>query len=245
MLTVPTSLDPAAAPIAAYVAAMLWGLAREERAGRKPKRLLETDRATWERFRGRMGLRELARLLLEDAAVTQPEPFDVGRLLGPAQASLELIPESVLGDWMGELAALPLDGPAKPYLEAQASLLGVPGKPKLSDLPQLKSYHRALELPGTGGRIAAQIAETQSGIFFHDVFTFSAASWQDRALVGLAAASLAVVGQVRVAIDPRLDAARAGDTAFTHVFGLRPEKGGHFTEDDLRPWFSSAQITLV
>jgi hypothetical protein len=102
-----------------------------------------------------------------------------------------------------------------------------------------------LELPGTGGRLAAYVAETQPGIFLKDVFTIACATWQERMLAGLVAVGLGVVGDVRIAMDPDLALARRAEGGFTHVFGLRPEKGGLFAADQLQGWFHEATLVLV
>ena len=80
------SSDAAAAslPATTYLAAALQALVREEQAGRRQRRLLEAGQA-WQRFRGRLDSHDVIELVLEDAAVNQPEPFDVRRFLrGPA-----------------------------------------------------------------------------------------------------------------------------------------------------------------
>ncbi len=244
MLAIPHALPASAHREAVYVAAALWALAREEHAGRKPKRLLEAGHATWERFKGRMGPRELVALLLEDAAVTLPEPFAFHAILGP-DASLEEVPEALLGDWLSQVPSLPMDSSAREYLDAQAQALGLGGRPAYAELPKLQPHHRVLELPGSGGRLAAHIATTQPGVSFHDAFTFAVASWQERVLVGLAAAALGTVGAVRVTLDPELHAARASGERFTHVLGVRPEKGGRVPQVAAEAWFSPADIKLV
>jgi len=244
MLAVPRSLPASAHREAAYVAAALWAIAREEHAGRKPKRLLEAGHATWERFKGRMGPRDLVGLLLEDAAVTLPEPFAFSAILGP-DAALDVVPEALLGDWLGLAPSLPLDMPVREYVDAQAQLLGIEGRPAYAELPKLQPHHRVLELPGSAGRLATHIASTQAGVAFHDVFTFAASSWQERVLVGLGAAALGTVGAIRVSLDPELRSARASGERFTHVLGVRPDKGGTFSKEALEPWFTGADIKLV
>ena len=63
-------------PTLRWVRAVLLALARDEAAGRRTARLTEPDHATWKRFRGRLGARDLVALLFEDAAVGFPIPFD-------------------------------------------------------------------------------------------------------------------------------------------------------------------------
>lgn len=102
MLALPLPELPApVAPTALFAATTLHALAREEAAGRRPKRLLEEKRAAWERFRGRLGPAALVELLLEDAAVTQPAAFDASAILGPAARLAELPEPLVTGAQIG------------------------------------------------------------------------------------------------------------------------------------------------
>lgn len=65
-LPVPTDLASDTARSAALaVSAAVYALARDEKAGRRPVRLLEPDLATWGRFRGQLGVRDLIALLIE------------------------------------------------------------------------------------------------------------------------------------------------------------------------------------
>ncbi|WP_437960319.1 hypothetical protein WME76_12205 [Sorangium sp. So ce119] len=243
MLVLPT-LDPPAVAPATYLSATLHALAREEHVGRKPRRLLEPEHATWMRFRGRLGPRAFVELLLEDAAVSQPEPFDAASVLG-ADAPLEPVPEDLLADWLAMVSGLSLDSPTRDYLDQQAQRLGLTARLAYSDLHRLQPHHRVLELPGTGGRLAAHVVQTQPGVFLKDVFTIACGSWQERALAGLVAVDLGVVGEVRLRLDPDLARIRAAGEGFSHVFGLRPDKGGAFEREQLALWFPSADIVLV
>ena len=78
-----------------------------------------------------------------------------------------------------------------------------------------------------------------------DMFTVACASWQERMLAGLVAVSLDVRGETRIGVDPTLDQARRAEGGFTHVFGLRPEKGGAFDARTLEGFFPAATIVLV
>lgn len=238
------SLDPQAAPAATYLAASLHALAREEQLGRRPRRLLEPGHATWHRFRGRLGPRAFAELLLEDAAVSQPEPFHAGLVLGTPDP-LEGVPEHLIADWLAAASSLPLDASPRDYLDEQARLLGLTARPAFSELRRVQPQHRVLELPGTGGRLAAHVVQTQPGIFLQDVFTIACGTWQERTFAGLVAVEAGVVGEVRVLLDPELERTRALTTPFTHVFGRRPDKGGRFPLEQLHLWFPAADIVLV
>ncbi len=243
MLAIP-ALDPPQTAAATYLAAVLLALAREEHAGRRPRRLTEPKHATWHRFRGRLGPSDFAELMLEDAAVNQPEPFDVAALLGD-RTGLRALPEALIGDWLSELPSLALDVPDRDYLDDQARRLDLNARPAFSDLPKLAPHHRVLELPGSGGRLAAHAILTQPGLSMKDMFTIACASWQERTLAGLVATSLDVRGYTRVSVDAALEQARKTDGGFTHVFGLRPDKGGAFDAHALEGIFPSATIALV
>jgi hypothetical protein len=243
VLEVPALASPAK-DAATYLAAALGALAREEHAGRRPKRLLEPAHATWARFRGRLGPRDFAELLLEDAAVTQAEPFDAAAVLG-RESPFREVPESLVADWLAEVPRLPLDAGERDYIDTQARRLGLAARPAFSDLRRLQPHHRVLEVPGSGGRLAAHVVQTQPGIFLKDVFTIACGSWQERMLAGLVAVDLGTVGEVRIQLDPQLDRARAAQGGFTHVFGLRPDKGGAFTAEQLQGWFPTAEVALV
>src|SRR4051812_20925443 len=97
----------ASAQVLAYGAATLLALAREEQAGRRDKRLLEPNQATWNLFRGRLGSRAFLELLLEDAAVRQPFPFEVARAL-TGSGTLADLSEASVGGWIEELTRLDL-----------------------------------------------------------------------------------------------------------------------------------------
>jgi hypothetical protein len=62
-------------------------------------------------------------------------------------------------------------------------------------------------------------------------------------LAGIAAVDLG--GKPRIAIDPDLAEARAAGGTFTHVIGLRPEKGGPRDALELEAIFPGIDITLV
>ena len=244
MLDVPKLTDPADTASATYLASALRALAREEQVGRRPCRLLEPELATWRRFRGRMGARDLAELLLEDAAITHPEPFDVTRVLG-RELPLRGVPEATVEQWIGELSALTPAASVMEEVEDQAQRLGFTARPAFSDLHKLQPHHRVLELPGSGGRLAAHVAQTQPGVSIKDAFTIACASWQERMLAGLVGVAFGVVGDLRISLDPDLVRTRKSEGGFTHVFGMRPEKGGRFASDVLTSWFHGAVIVLV
>ena len=237
-------LEPSASSAATYLAATLHALARDEHIGRRPRRLIEADHLSWNRFRGRLGPLDFAEIVLEDAAVTQPEPFAVGDILGSREA-LRTVPEPLVGRWLEELTRLPLDAPDRDYLDEQSKRLGFRARPAFSELPKLAPYHRVLELPGYGGRLAAHAVLTESILSIQDMFTIACASWQERVLAGIVAVCLNVRGFTRIRIDPTLEHARRIEGGFTHLLGLKPDKGGVFDAHTLEGFFPSATIVLV
>jgi hypothetical protein len=212
---------------------------------RRPRRLVEARHATWQRFRGRLQLRDLVELVIEDAAVNQPEPFDAARVLGDAATSIRSVPEAVIEQWIAELTSRPVDASERDYVEAQAKRLGLNARPAFSELPKLAPHHRVLEIPGSGGRLAGHAVLSDPTLSMKDMFTIACASWQERMLAGLVAVSLDVRGEVRISVDPTLARARLADGGFSHVLGLKPEKGGAFDAHTLEGIFPSAAITLV
>jgi hypothetical protein len=244
-------LDPGGAALSAaelYAAAVLHAVAREEHAGRRPKRVLEPDLATWRRFKGRLGPAALLELVVEDAAVTQPEPFAASAVLDSAGNGRPLagVSDEMVEAWLGRLQSLNLDAPSREYVAAQAEFLSLGQRLAFADLHKVQPHHRVLELPGTGGRIAHYVVTEQAGIFFGDVFTMACGSWQERLLAGIVAVECRTVGPTRIRVDPELELARPeGREKFSHVFGARPEKGGKFARPDLERWFPNADVVLV
>ncbi len=245
------SLDLGGSPAAVYLTGALLALAREEwKQEKKSKRLVEAGHATWNRFRGRMGVVDFVDLLLEDAAVNHPEPFDAAAVLGIAHPS-ESVAEEALAAYVASFAdksreISERDGQQpseRDYLDAQAALLGLTARPAFSDLPKLEGNHSVLELPGTGGRLAAHLIQSRPGVSFR--FTIACASWQERMFAGIAAVALGVTGRLQIAIDPDLAKARASNAAFSHVIGLRPDKGGAFDEHQLRGFFADPKTTEI
>ncbi len=180
-----STLTPEQRPGGAWAAALLHAIARDEAAGRRPPRLTEPKLDTWMRFRGRLTNADLVALLLEDAAVLHPIPFDPSTL----EAPLEL-PETTADAWIGALASLPLTSPGAEYVAAQARLLEVPTRMARSDLHVVKPHQRVLELPGTGGQLAHHLVSTQGDLTLQDNFTIACGSWQELTLAGVVALEL-------------------------------------------------------
>src|SRR5262245_12045153 len=84
-----------------YTRVLLHALARDEVSGRRSPRLTEAGFATWQRFRGRLGSTDLLRLLVEDAAVGYPIPFDLQRYA--AELDLARVDDKLVDAWLREL----------------------------------------------------------------------------------------------------------------------------------------------
>lgn len=246
MLPVPDDIAPDTARSAAVaVSAAVYALARDEKAGRRPLRLLEPELATWGRFRGQLGVRDLLALLLEDAAVLHAVPFDLPALLG-LDDPLEPLSNDQLAAWLSGLATQPLDAAPREYIEDLARHLGLLARPAFSELRKHQANHRVLELPGTGGRLAAHLVQQNPQLSLRDVFTIACATWQEELLAGLIAVEFGVVGATRILRTLDLAAMRDEESvAYTHVIGLRPDKGGHFSENEVHARFASAEVVLV
>lgn len=230
--------------VATYTAAMIHALAREEQRERRPKRLLEPDMATWKRFRGWLELRDLVELLLEDAAITQPLPFDAPRVLQTEQP-MRLVPQANVGDWIGGLTAVDLGAAGPDYLLAQAKRFGIATKMARAELHKIKPHHRVLELPGTGGQLTFHMVSTQEGIYLQDSFTIACGTWEELTLAGLVAVELGLTGELPIGLDPKLEKAFGRREEFHYVVGLSPDKGGMFETDYLRERFPHATVVLV
>ena len=127
-----------------YSEAVVRALLREEARERRPKRLLEPARATWTQFRGRLNDSSLIEILLEDAAVSQPLPFDPFRAF-PGERPLQRVPADRLRAFID---APPPRGSSSEYVTSQAKLLGLPTRIARSDLPVVKPHLQEVFLGG-------------------------------------------------------------------------------------------------
>ena len=235
-------------PSGVWAATLLHAIARDEAAGRRPERLTEPKLDTWMRFRGRLTSADFVALLLEDAAVLHPIPFDpstLGAPLDPAD-----VPAGAADAWLEALGSMPLTTPSADYVAAQARLLGIPSRMARSDLHVVKPHQKVLELPGTGGQLAHHLVSTQGDITLQDSFVVACASWQELTLAGVTALDLGAPHTefaMRVDADALLEPNHPlRQRAFDFVIGLHPEKGGLFrVEDQLAIWFSGAKVVLV
>jgi hypothetical protein len=233
---------------AAWAAALAHALARDEAAGRRPKRLTESDLATWRRFRGRLSSRDFFALLFEDAAVLHAVPFAAATL--GERLDIARLPESTTDAWLEAIPALDFADSSADYVAAQARLLGVPTRLARSELHVVKSHQKVLELPGTGGQLAHHLVSSHAEITLQDNVVVACGSWQELTLAGVVALDLAAPNTnfvTRVEPDELRDAKHAlRQRSFDFVVGLHPDKGGTYrAEDELAIWFSSAKILLV
>lgn len=245
---VSTDLAPDQRPTAAWAASLLYALARDEAAGRRPARLTEAGLATWNRFRGRLTASDLLALLFEDAAVLHQIPFDSNRLGCPLR--LDRLPEELAQGWLDDLADLDLSAPGADYIAAQARLLGVPTRMARSELHVVKPHQKVLELPGTGGQLAHHRVSTQTDLTLQDNFVVACGSWQELTLAGIVALDLAAphtdFATPAAAAELRNPEHPLRKRSFDFVVGLHPDKGGLFRiEDQLAIWFGNAKILLV
>lgn len=252
-------LDPSAAPsplrpIATFAVAALHALAREEAQGRRAARLLDVSRAAWTRFQGRLTIADFVDLLIEDAAVTQPQPF-----AQPPPGTLADLPDALVDRWLRALPSLDLRAAPADYLQTQARRLGLPTRLARSALPRLQPSQRLLELPGTGGQLAFHVVH-HSDLRFADTVSIACATWQELLLAGLCAVECGARGDLPLFLDPDLRRARgtaaAEDSALLPiatydgrrvdvVAGLAEDSGGAFSETHLGSLLPGATLALV
>lgn len=242
---------------ATYALATLHALAREEAAGRRPRRLLETDLATWRQFRGQLDHADLLELLLEDAAVSQPFAFDSAALLGAEASGIGKLGDARVADWISALGGLDTpntpdridsEEPPDDYIAAQARRLDVPTRLARSELHRgIKAHHSVLELPGTGGQLAHFLTRQVEEIDLQDVFTIAWDGWADRTLAGLVAVEHGLTGSAPVCAERGIDGLVQANARFDYVIGALPERSGQdgFAPDPLQAAFPNATILLV
>ena len=197
---------------------LLWTLrsiVRIERKGDlRPARLTEPGLVKWNRVRRKLDFADLIALLHEDLADAFPYPFDVTRwksnpLDGLGNEEAQRLVESALGD----------DGTSpQAFLRQAARALGLPAGGNIAELPKVQPHQLALELPGSGGRIAAQ-QFFDHGVAISDRFTFVAETDAERLCLGLALVEArSNVPQVW-GLDEAKRKVDAG-SRFDHVFGV-------------------------
>jgi hypothetical protein len=221
---------------------LLASLVREERLGRKSVRLTEPGLVTWESFRGRLPLSALLELVREDAAVTQPFLFDL-----EGDGSSELLDNDKAEKMLQAALDAPKEESSEAYIQRVASSLGMEQRLAASELRSLQPHHRALEIPGGAGRVAHHAALRQPHLSFQDIFTVVCQNTDDMAFAGLVAVEHRAGKEwcSRLRLDPGLEWAREHSSEFTHVLGVRKEKGGFFEREQLHEWFPASEIVLI
>ena len=233
-------------------ASLLHALAREEASGRQLPRVMEPGTPTWNRFRGRLKGRDLLDLLFEDAAVQHRIPFDPAHLtaLAGEEITLEQVPEALADQWLQGVQGLDLGADSQDYVQEMARFLGVPTRMARADLHVVKSHHKVLELPGTGGQLAHYLATTHPGLSLQENFTVVCESWKELTLVGIVALDLRSSNSSFVVhagpSELRQTEHSLRQRSYDFVVGLHPDKGGVFrVEEQLAIWFPTATILLV
>ena len=234
-------------PAARFATAALAALAREERAGHKPLRLLEAKQDTWRQFKGRMAEVDLLQLLLEDAAVTQPFAFDAQLLMGNRAGSVGRLSEANVGTWIHALPDLPLEVSTQDYLLEQAGRLDLPTRLARGELHRgIRPHHRVLELPGTGGLLSSWLVEQVEDVYLQDSFTISWNAWNDRMMAGLVAVEQRLSGEAPILEQAGIEAVVEQGVRFDYVIGTKPERGLQPDDSDaLTSRFPGATILLV
>ncbi len=240
-------ISPDLTPVARFAASAVHALAREEAAGRKPRRLLEPDFAAWRQFCGRMDMTDFLVLMLEDAAVTQPFAFSAPQIMGSEGHRVSRLPEVRIEAWLESLPDMELQAGPIDYITDQARRLELPTRLGRSDLHRgLRPHHKVLELPGTGGQLAHYLAEQVDGLYLQDVFTITWSDWRDRLLAGLISVEAGLTGTVPIAPDPGLETLANGGPDFDYVIGAEPVRGVQpHDEAELQALFPGATILLV
>lgn len=235
-------------PTGLWAAALLQAIARDEAAGRRPRRLTEPDLATWKGFRGRLEASDLVEILFQDAAVLHPIPFAPDALGGAVDFSK--LSNAVAESWLESLATLDLQKPSDAYILEQARLLGLPTSLAKAHLHVVKPHQKVLELPGTGGQLAHHLVSEHADLTLQDNFVLACDSWQQLTLAGIVALDLGAPHCDFIASVTRDDLRRLEhplrQRTFDFVIGLHPDKGGLFQQQDqLAIWFPTARILLV
>lgn len=231
-----------------WATALLFALARDEAEGRRRARLTEEGHATWARFRGRLTSADWLALLFEDAAVLHPVPFDPAAL--GAELDTERLPDEVVDGWLEALRGADLRVSGPDYVAEQARRLGISTRLARSDLHVVKTHHKVLELPGTGGLLAHHLVSQSPELSLKESFTVACGSWEELTLAGVVALDLGAPDSSfaeRVELESlRSPGHPIRQRSFDLVIGRHPDKGGMFrAEDQLSVWFPSAKILLV
>lgn len=226
----------------------LPALARREHRGQAPRRLTEPGHRTWAQFRGNLADNHLAVLLAEDAAVRFPLPASpVAVAQHPKAPSFESVRPPQVFEILKGLTEDLLTADVGATLTGWARMLGLPSRFAGARLHKIQADTRVLELPGSGGQLAARALQNSPDAYLQTNLTVLARDWRDRAMAGLVAMELDAPHTDFVQTDPELawatEPSRRG--RFDMVFGLEPSKGGRFDSDTLAARFPRATIVLV
>lgn len=195
------------------IRATLAAIARLEAMDVRPARLTQPDLDKWNRLRRKLGWRDFIELLHLDLAAAFPVPFDLDRWPEPPELD-ETTAEALIRE-----AATPSDRAPLEFLREHARALGLASGGALGEVPKVQPHHTALELPGSGGRIAAYQCLHDSTLSFDRQFTLVVASPAERVAVGLAAVELRANEPTLWSI-AELEAAVGNGKSFDRVFGL-------------------------
>lgn len=197
-------------------AQLLRAIARLERKGdlRSP-RLTEPGLMRWNRVRRKLDHVDFIALLCEDLAAAFPYPFDLSRWHEDPLGTLDdAAAAALISEAIAEDASAP-----QAFLRQAARDFGLPPGGNIADLPKVQPHQRALELPGTGGRVAAQQA-LEHGVAVHDRFVFVADTDAERACLGLALVEVRANPPEVITSEQALARLAKGER-FDHVFGVK------------------------
>ncbi len=226
---VETSQDPKTITQLTWTLRAIARMERDtNRALRRP-RLTETGWSTWRRIAGRAGTGEFIRLLHDDLAGAFPTAFDLHRwssdpLVGMSEADATALAESALVDEESDTVT---------FLRAAAAALGMPAAGSVSSLPKVQAHQRVVELPGTGGRIAAQQVLTHIDLSFDRQFVYVADTFAERLLIGIAALELRS-NPPEIITTADLKALLATDSRIDRAFGLQTSTAAEVAADAVR-----------
>jgi hypothetical protein len=124
-----------------FLQASLRAIVRAEDQGRLPIRFTGTGVAVWKTFRNELTSADLVALVIQDAGVTMPVPFDP-RVWWPGWPDWALLQVSGDADYWIQQALEQADQPRDTYLREQADFLGMdlPTDGAMDALPMPESH---------------------------------------------------------------------------------------------------------